>query len=267
MNRRNLASLIAFLGLARLSPAQVDLAVSFSESVRTGGTLYSKHQILGHTGPSTYINDVAAMTSALPANADIDALNYITTGTVYFSLDADTRLAGTYYADEDVIRWNGSTFSLAWDGSANGLPPRVNLDALEVTSTSPLRFSFSLDSTVKLTGPGTVEDEDVIFWNGSAFSATFDFDGSLWGVPASANLDSFSFRAANLRELSFDRTVKLGTFTVDDGDAVEWNTITHGYPQVYFIAASQGIPASANLDAIDADALAVPVVLSLFECH
>ena len=109
------------------------------QRVKTGAALYNRWSV----------KDMTALTTLLPAGANLDAVSYFTRGRIYFSLDANTRISSTLYADEDILLWNGTAISMAWDGSANGLPDEANLDALDVVSEAPLAFSFSLDISAR----------------------------------------------------------------------------------------------------------------------
>ncbi|MFH0795137.1 MAG: hypothetical protein V2A74_14020 [bacterium] len=257
-----LVGLVAVVLFAMPAPAQ-DLTFSMGENSSPGGTAAADHEILAHTGSSTYIQHLSSLTSALPANVDLDALDYVNyPDNIYFSLDCDTTLSGAgAVADEDVIKWNGSAFSLAWDGSSNGLPSRVDLDALDVISEGPLVFSFSLDASANLTGPGLVEDEDLVRWNGSAFAASLDFDGSAEGVPSRLDLNAFSRMSGLEWVMSFDATATVDSVTFEDEDLATFNTGSATFTGLFFDGSAEGVASAVDLDAAEATPGQVPVKL------
>jgi hypothetical protein len=61
-----------------------------------------------------------------------------------FSSDTGGTLGGVTFADEDVVAWDGSTWSLLFDGSLFGLSP-ADLDALEVDTDGSLLLSLDID--------------------------------------------------------------------------------------------------------------------------
>jgi hypothetical protein len=245
--------------------AAQDLALSLDATTSVGGTTYADDQVLAHTGASTFVNDISGLTSALPPTADINAIDYVTPTNVYFSLDAAAVLSGAgLVQDEDVVNWNGSTFALAWDGSANGLPANADIDALDVIGEGPLVFSFSLDAAAVLVGPGTVEDEDLALWNGVAVDATLDFDGSAEGVPARLDLDAFNRRSASEWVMSFDAPATIDGVAMDDEDLATFDTGTNAFTGLFFDGSSQALLANVDLNAAEATPNQVPVEMSVF---
>ena len=79
---------------------------------------------------------------------------------LYFSLLSSDTLGGLTVAKEDVVHFDGSTFSLYLDGSDVGLGGyRYRIDALSVINSSQLLLSFTRE--VSLPGiSGTVGDAD-----------------------------------------------------------------------------------------------------------
>jgi hypothetical protein len=254
---------LGLMALAALAPAQ-DVALSLDSTTSTGGTTYADQEVLARTGASTFVMDITGLTAALPANADIDALDYITPTNVYFSLDAPAVLTGPgLVEDEDVVNWDGASFTLAWAGSANGLPAGADIDALDVTSEGPLVFDFSLNAPAVLTGLGLVQDEDLVTWSSGAFSLAFD--GSAEGVPAGLDLDAFNDRGGLEWVMSFDGPGTIDGVSFDDEDLVIFNTGAPAmFTGLFFDGSGQGLLANADLNAAEATPDEVPVEMSLF---
>ena len=138
---------------------------------------------------SVYFDGTAAGLTA--ANQDIDAFN-IVGSTIYFSTSGNTNPPGvTGTADDaDIYTWNGSTFARVLDASATpySLASGANVDG--VVWVDPLHFYLSFTSDTALPGFGTVQDEDVVFYNNGSWVVYFD--GTAHGL-TSNNLDIDAF--------------------------------------------------------------------------
>lgn len=241
-------ALPALITVALAQPA--DITFTTSENFRAGGKTFLDNNVVAANTTPTFHAIHTSPLSPIPVSADIDAWA-VKNSLIYFSLAEDTRLGATVYADEDVLRWNGSTIILAWDGSANGLPSSVDLDALDIRSTVPFTFSFSLDTAAVLPVVGRVEDEDLLTWSGSAFD-TIEFDGSARGIPATADLDGIS-KISNTRWLlSFNTDLRLGATVYEDADLIDFNPTTNVFaPTAYLDASARGIPAAVDIQDIE----------------
>lgn len=96
---------------------------------------------------------------------------------------------GVAISAADVVAWNGATLSTVFDGSAAGLGPSVDVDALSLAADGSLWMSFD--------GGGTVDgisfaDEDVLAFHpvdGWSLVRRLSTDSERWGP---ANLDALS---------------------------------------------------------------------------
>ena len=109
---------------------------------------------------------------------------------------------------------------------------------------------------VTLPGGLTVENEDIVAFDGTDFSLFFD--GSDVGL-AGTNVDSFGVIAANEILLSFSspETIPGITGTVEDSDIVKFTATqlgdtTSGTFELFFRGSDVGLsPTSEDIDAID----------------
>jgi hypothetical protein len=162
--------------------------------------------------------------AALPTNAEIAGLELSTNSAPRLALDVTTPLPGLPVASpaepRDVVRWdpNTSSYALDFDGSANGVPAGVRIDAVSLNAANDLLLSF--DTTVSLPGLGIVDDEDLVRFAGGIY--TLVFDGSANGVAAGLDLDAASRPAlgSNLLLLSFDGSGNVGAVGFDDEDTL-----------------------------------------------
>lgn len=158
----------------------VDVPVSLA-----AGVVSRPGDVLGWDGATlTRVFDAAA--AGIPAGTGCDAVAR-RGGDLLISFDRT--LAGGH-APADVVRWNGVTLSLAFDGSAAGLPAQANVDAITMAPDGV--FWLSLDSGGRVQGIAYA-DEDVL---------AFDPGVGTWTLVRRLSTDSPRWRAANLDALS-----------------------------------------------------------------
>jgi hypothetical protein len=126
---------------------------------------------------------------------------------LYFSLRDAASVGGIAAANEDILFFDGTTgFSLHFDGSDVGIA-NLRIDAFTRVDIDTLLLSFDADRSVP--GIGTVDDSDIVRFDGTlgaATSGTFSlyFDGSDVGLTATAHdLDAV--------ELLTDGTILVST--------------------------------------------------------
>ncbi|MEZ4659063.1 MAG: multicopper oxidase family protein [Caldilineaceae bacterium] len=100
---------------------------------------------------------------------------------------------GGPYDDADIYHWDGNAFSRTVDATAitNRMPGNANVDGLVFVSPAQFYVSFARSGGTSVPGVGTVQDEDIVFYNGGNWSMFFD--GSAYGMDASSgqNIDAF----------------------------------------------------------------------------
>jgi hypothetical protein len=121
---------------------------------------------------------------------DLDAIS-IVGGTLYFSTDDNDVMPGTSSPgdDADIYQWNGgSSYTRVYDASALGWSTN-NVDGFVRIDATHFYLSYNPDTTT-VTGPGTVQDEDILYYNNGIWSVYFD--GTAAGL-TSGNLDVDAF--------------------------------------------------------------------------
>ena len=150
--------------------------------------------------------------------------------------------------DEDVVFFNGTSWSLFYDGSTHGVTS--NLDAISIVG-GTLYFSLSTTTTPPgVTGPGG-DDADIYRWNGgSTYTRIFDATALGW---SSNNVDGFVYIDSTHFYISYSPTTTTvpGLGSVQDEDVLYYNA---GVWSVYFDGTSKGLT-STNLDV---DAFDIP---------
>ncbi len=244
-----LAALVCF-SIGPPGIAQASFVFSHNEDASYASLMPADHELVDTDGLGAYALYATGLTSLLPPEVNIDAVDLLSGDRMVFSLSEDTKIGGTVYADEDLLLWDGATISLFWDGSGNGLPAGVNLDAVDVISESPLEFSFSLEEDTRLPGVGMVADEDMArFVFGSGFVPSLDFDGSLEGLPSEVDLNAFSRDSDTVWILSFNAATRITSTLYDDSDLIAFDS-AGGTFSLYFDSSAQSIPEQVEIDAM-----------------
>ena len=128
----------------------------------------------------------------IPQGACIDAATVLEDESIVFSLDILVSIGGTDYQANDLIRWNGVSFSSYFDGSDNGIPDGADIDGAYVVVDADEDgigidgdILISLDILVELDNT-EFRDNDVIAWDQSLYSMYFE--GVSSGLPMNAGV-------------------------------------------------------------------------------
>ncbi|MCW2761582.1 MAG: pectin esterase [Marmoricola sp.] len=223
-------------------------------------------------GASTYTRAVDATTApySLPntglatgtTNPDVDGLVFIDATHFYASFsNATTTVPGVgTVADEDVVYFNGTAWSMYFDGSGHGLDSSANLDLDAISFASgaqppaaapatppfaPLYFSTAGAGAVPgVAGP--YESADVYFGNGTGYSRVVDASSSGVSLSMLANVDGFDRVDATHFYVSFSgSTLLAGVGLVQDEDILYNNS---GTWSLYFDGSAHGLGGNGNLD-------------------
>ncbi len=99
---------------------------------------------------------------------------------IYVSTTAAGSVGAVSFGSEDILHWDGSAWSVWFDGSAAGLQGSTNnINAFYIPETGnnansdTVLMSF-IQNARPVPGVGRVDGMDLVTWNGSAFSLTFD---------------------------------------------------------------------------------------------
>lgn len=186
---------------------------------------------------------------ALPENAGLTGYDVLGNGDRLFTLDTTVELGGTTFTPADVVRFDGITYTAEFDGSAEGIPDGVRVDALSVESSGDLLLSF--DTTVDLGGGVVAADEDLAQFDGATF--TLLFDGSAEGISEALDLDGASADISGLLSLSFDGSGSVGGVDFDDEDILAFDSSGSVWTMAF-----EGEVAHPSLAAADIDAVPEP---------
>ena len=184
---------------------------------------------------------------ALPDASDVIALAVDVNGDRLVAFDTTTSLAGGVVARPgDVVRYDGTSYSIEFDALAAGVPSGVMTDACSISNNGLL---LSFDTTVDLGNGLVAADEDVVDWNGTSFSLVFD--GSARGLDPALDVDAVHGLGGGVFQLSFDTAGQITGLAFDDEDVMRFD----GTSWSVELDATQ---ASSAWGAADLDAVTVP---------
>ncbi len=153
--------------------------------------------------------------------------------------------------DSDIYNWDGAAHSRAIDMSTapRSVATGANLDGYD--RVTPTTFYASFTGNVTLTGiTGTVQDDDVVFFNGSTW--VMYFDASTHGFPTNNgnyDLDAISIGGGSLYFSTVGNVNPPGvTGAADDADIYRWNGGS-SYTRVWD-ASANGLAAAADVDGL-----------------
>lgn len=181
--------------------------VLVGDVVRWDGTAFSK------------VFDAAVR--GLPRGTAVDALSERPNAALLLSFDVPVRLGTTQVNPEDLVAWDGSSFSLVYDGSAAGIPAGSNLTAVHERSDGTLLLAF--DATIALPGGVLARPERAVGYANGSYALAFD--GATRGMTSGSAIDALGERAGELL-VSPDVTLTLTGVTVRRQDVVRFGTPT-----------------------------------------
>ncbi len=161
--------------------------LTFDTTVSLAGGVVARPGDVVALNGSTYSIVFSAAQAGLAPGVQTDALASASTGGLLLSFDTDVSLPGALHvADEDLVRWSGTTFSLALDGSSAGMSRALDVDAADDLGTSTFLVSFDSGGSI---GSVSFADEDVLRYSNGTW--TLERDGSAADADwVAANLDA-----------------------------------------------------------------------------
>ena len=197
----NLLGLVSSVDLGPLPPA-AQLSAFHLESngdrlfvldttvVLPGTALIARPQDVIRWEGSTYDLVFQGQSQGVPPTAQIDALSRLPQGDLILSFDVSLELDGVVAHDEDLLRFDGASFSMLFDGSAAGIGPAFDVDAADILPDGTLLISLDIGGQL---GTAVFGDEDVLKWDGPSSVWSLTIDGSvLDGQLLAADLKSLA---------------------------------------------------------------------------
>jgi len=150
--------------------------------------------------------------------------------------------------DADIYSWSGTAFGRVIDASIApyNLPGSANVDGFDRVDATHFYVSFA--DQVNVPGIGTVQDEDVVFYNAGTWSLYFT--GSAHGLGGNNNLDvdAISVVGSTLYFSTLGNANPPGVGgTADDADIYSWDGTAYSRV-IDASAAPYSLPGAANVD-------------------
>ncbi|MEM6713600.1 MAG: Ig-like domain-containing protein [Cyanobacteria bacterium P01_C01_bin.147] len=160
--------------------------------------------------------------------ADADASYYrnpLSTG-LLFSVDSTAEVGGLAITDKDIVQYDGTDFSLFFDGSDVGLDSAA-ISAFDVISDTEILLSFK--DPVSVNGVGAVDDSDVVKFTASSLggdtTGTFSLylDGSDIDLTRNGeDIDGLSLLLDGSILISTKGVVRTGSTNASDEDILQF---------------------------------------------
>lgn len=143
--------------------------LAFDQTIDFAGTIVRPGDVVAFDGSSSLLLFDAAA-NGVPPGARLDAVSLSADG-LMLSFDVDVSLPGLFAADEDLVHWDGTDFSLALDGSSAGVPRAADIDGAQDLGGGAFLVSFRTHGVLD----GVVyADEDILRYDGSGWTMFYD---------------------------------------------------------------------------------------------
>jgi hypothetical protein len=188
---------------------------------------------------------------AFSPGTNVDAYHLLPNGNQLLSFDITITLPGQSgpitAGPADVVLFDGSFYSLVFDGAANGIPPGVNVHDVTVFRGN---LVLSFDVTVKLSEQLTATPTDLVLFDGTSFSPFFD--GTAAGLPPGMDLGGVHLLPNGHLLLAFDISGTIAGVIFDNNDVLDYYPPTSQAAVVYDGVMQHAGWAPAQIDALSA---------------
>ncbi len=96
------------------------------------------------------------------------------TGALYVTARGGNVPGAGAYQKNDILKWNGSAWSVWFDGATNGLPATAQIAAFDVDNDAAGSVWVVIRQAMKLPGVGKMQPYQIAYYNGSTWSRFFD---------------------------------------------------------------------------------------------
>ncbi len=137
----------------------------------------------------SYTLEFDGSAEGVPSGTAVDAVSNASGGDLLLSFDITVNLGAITADDEDLVQFNGASFTLAFDGSSAGVPAALDLDGAHDLGNGILGLSFDGSGTL---GGVDFDDEDVLEYDpiGPTWSMAYDGSAQHAGWSGGPDLDA-----------------------------------------------------------------------------
>ena len=180
-----------------------DHLLAFDTTAELPGSVFARRGDVVRYDGANYSIEFDASAASVPEGAVVDAV--AESAGLLLSFDTTVDLGGVSAADEDVVHWNGSSFLLVFDASAEGVDESLDLDAAQHLGGPNWALSFDTSGSV---GGVDFDDEDVLEYDGSTWTVLYD------GSAQDADWSAADLDAVTLPEPGFALLMVSGLSTL-----------------------------------------------------
>lgn len=152
-----------------------DQLLAFDTTVELPGPITVERGDVVRYDGGDYTLEFDASANGVPNGAIADAVTTTPLGDLVLSFDTTVVLGTLTVADEDLVEFDGSTFSSLFDASAAGVPTALDVDGAHVLPDGNLALSFDTSGNL---GSVDFDDEDVLEYDPAGPTWTLVYDGS-----------------------------------------------------------------------------------------
>jgi hypothetical protein len=154
-----------------------DQLLSFDTTVELAGAVVVKVGDVARYDGVGYAIEFDATAEGLADGVGTDAISETAGGDLILSFDTTVDLGGGLIVDdEDLVSFDGASFSLLFDGSVESVPRSLDLDAAHLLlENGNLILSFDTSGTI---GGVTFDDEDLLEFTPGPGTWEMAYDGS-----------------------------------------------------------------------------------------
>lgn len=152
-----------------------DLLLSFDIAVLLPSGVSARRADVVRFDGAAYSVEFDAFAQGVPQEANVDAVS-MRGRDLLLSFDTSVLLGGLAADDEDIVSFDGASYSMLFDGSASGVPPELDVDAVYYLDTVKHLF-MSFDSSGSVGGV-EFSDEDVLEYDPVGDVWELAYDGS-----------------------------------------------------------------------------------------
>jgi hypothetical protein len=209
--------LLFLLLLGMTGPPAAAISFYFAPDVPTtlGGVTYMPSDIVRSD------SGVYSLAASAVAGSAIDSVFRMNNGDWLLSFEAPVTVPPATFDPRDVVRFNGVSYAVFFDGAAAGVPAGSNVDAafLDGGDAGTLVLSFDVPTTI---AGVTYQPADLVKYKGGAFGFYLDSSTTVPPIPTYVNVVGAD-RMGSQIVLAFDVPAPLAVPDYMPGQVAAWN--------------------------------------------
>jgi hypothetical protein len=170
---------------------------------------------------------------------------------ILFAIDVPTTIDGQRFTPRQIIGFDGTNFSVYFDGDDGWIPERATLDAVAELPDGVLIFSLDVPTEDAYAS----RPNDLLYFDQTTNAVGIYFSGNEHGLPPAANIDGAWVKENGDLLFSVDIPVQLDGTSFKANDVIQWDGAAFSR---YLEGESVGLPANSDIDALALPGSGVP---------